>query len=183
MMQQEEWRKDTEAVRRKIQFFRRSQQHRTLAPVGASGKAADGWRCLSIAVDSGACENVIGPDTIPEYRDEIQETADSLKGECFISASGEDIPNYGEVTIPMVTREHGIKAVRFQAAGVAMPLLSAEKLNQAGNYVVLDGDESCIINKKTHEVTALRREGGNFMLDVWVPPVSVSKKMGFPRQP
>ena len=167
---------------KKIQFFRRSQQQRTLAPVGPAGKN-DGWKCLSIAVDSGACDNVIGPDGIPEYRDDIRETADSIKGECFISASGEEIPNYGEVTIPLVTREQGIKAVKIQAAGVAKPLLSAEKLNQVGHFVVIDGDESCIINKSTYEVTALRREEGNFMLDVWVPPAAVSRKMGFPRQP
>jgi hypothetical protein len=174
---------DPEAAKRKIQFFRRSHQKRTLAPVGASEKPSDGWRCLSIAVDSGACDNVIGPDNIPEYRDDIQETADSIRGDCFISASGEDIPNYGELTLPMITREHGIKAVKFQAAGVAKPLLSVEKLNQAGHYVILDGDASCIVNKTTNEVTALRREEGNFMLDVWIPSTSISKKMGFPRQP
>ena len=165
-----------------LQFFRRSQQPRTLAPVGPSGKN-EGWRCLSIAVDSGACDNVIGPDDIPDYRDDIKETAESLRGDCFISASGEDIPNYGEVNVPLITRELGIKAVKFQAVGVAKPLLSAEKMNQAGHVVVLDGDNSCIINKTTHEVTALRREEGNFMLDVWVPPSTISKRMGFPGQP
>ena len=82
-----------------------------------------------------------------------------------------------------MTREHGIKAVRFQAAGVGKPLLSAEKLNQAGHWVILDGDESCIVNKSTHEVTALRREDGMFMLDVWIPPAAVSRKLGFAGQP
>ena len=169
-------------LRKKIQFFRRSQQSRTLAPVGPSGKV-DGWKCLSIAVDSGACDNVIGPDDIPDYRDGIKETAESLRGDCFVSPSGEDIPNFGEVSIPLVTREHSLKAVKFQAAGVAKPLLSAEKMNQAGHIVILDGDGSCIVNKTTHEVTALRREEGNFMLDVWVPPAAVSRRMGFPWQP
>ena len=106
-----------------------------------------------------------------------------MRGGCFVSASGEEVPNFGEVTIPLVTREHGIKAVRFQAAGVGKPLLSAEKLNQAGHWVILDGDESCIVNKSTHEVTALRREDGMFMLDVWIPPAAVSRKLGFAGQP
>ena len=138
---------------------------------------------MSIAVDSGACDNVIGPDDIPEYRECIKETPDSLRGGCFVSASGEEIPNFGEVTLPLVTREHGIKAVKFQAAGVAKPLLSAERLNQAGHYVIFDGDDSCIVNKNTYDVTALRREDGNFMLDVWIPPVAVSRKVGFVGQP
>ena len=136
---------------------------------------------MSIAVDSGACENVIGPKSIPQYEAHIAETADSINGEGFISASGEEIPNFGEVILPIVTRERNLKTITFQAAGVAKPLLSAERLNQAGQLVIFDGDQSCIINKKTHEVMALRREEGNFMLDVWIPPVSMAEKMGFPR--
>ena len=62
-------------------------------------------------------------------------------------------------------------------------LLSAEKLNQSGTLVVFDGDQSCLINKRTYQVTALRREEGNFMLDVWIPPAAVSRQMGFARQP
>ena len=48
--------------------------------------------------------------------------------------------------------------------------------------VVFDGDESCIINRNTYELTALRREEGNFMLDVWVPPAALAARMGFQRQ-
>ena len=76
-----------------------------------------------------------------------------------------------------------MKGIKFQAAGVAKPLLSAEKLNQSGQLVIFDGDQSAIINKKSHEVTALRREEGNFMLDVWVPPLSVARKMVFRGNP
>ena len=103
------WKKDELAIHKKVQFFRRSPQSKTLAPVGNQVKG-DEWKSVSIAVDSGACDNVIGPDDIPGYRDHIRETPDSLRGDCFISASGEEIPKYGEVTLPLITREHGARS-------------------------------------------------------------------------
>ena len=33
------------------------------------------------------------------------------------------------------------------------------------------------------EVMALRREEGNFMLDVWAPPLAISRKLGFTGHP
>ena len=100
-----------------------------------------------------------------------------------MSATGEAIPNYGELVLPIITRERHLKSITFQAAGVAKPLLSAEKLNEAGQVVIFDGDNSCIANRYTGEVMALRREEGNFMLDVWIPPASLSEELGFHGQP
>lgn len=167
---------------RKVQFFRKVKPVKSIAPVEAKGKNG-GWTCMSIAVDSGACDNVIGPQSVPQYRSHIKETADSLKGEGFVSATGEAIPNYGELVLPIITRERHLKSITFQAAGVAKPLLSAEKLNEAGQVVIFDGDNSCIVNRYTGEVMALRREEGNFMLDVWIPPASLSEELGFHGQP
>ena len=141
------------------------------------------WIALSTAVDSGACDSVISPKDIPQYSEEIRETEESLKGEGFVSATGEGIPDYGEVTLPIVTRELILKGLTFQAAGVAKPLLSAEKLNQAGKLVIFDGDDSCIFDKFTGEVNRLLREEGNFMLDVWVPPAAASQQMRFTGHP
>ena len=66
---------------------------------------------------------------------------------------------------------------------MAKGLFSVEKMNECGHVVVFDGDDSYIVHKKTGEVNRLRREGGNFMMDIWVPPPSVAVKMGFHRQP
>ena len=41
-------------------------------------------------------------------------------------------PNYGEIVLPIITREKNLKSIAFQAAGVKKPLLSADKLNEAG---------------------------------------------------
>ena len=73
---------------------------------------------MSLAVDSGACDNVIHPYALPAYADKVVETQASLKHEDFTAANGERIPNYGELKNPVVTREQTMKGITFQAAGV-----------------------------------------------------------------
>ena len=68
-------------------MFRKAPGSKVIAPVEAKEKS-DGWTCMSIAVDSGACDNVIGPQSIPAYKDHIYETKDSINGEGFLSATG-----------------------------------------------------------------------------------------------
>ena len=60
--------------------------------------------------------------------------------------------------------EKCLKAITFQAAGVAKPLLSAEKLNEAGNVVIFNGDDSCIINKTTGEIFVLKVTSGDISI-------------------
>ena len=45
---------------------------------------------MSIAVDSGACDSAIGPQSVPQYKDLITEPPDSIRGDGFVSAAGED---------------------------------------------------------------------------------------------
>ena len=100
-----------------------------------------------------------------------------------MSASGDPITNYGELKLPVVTRERTMRGMVFQAAGVAKPLGSVKKMLQAGHRVVFDYECSYILNKSTGETNVLREEDGNFMLDVWVPPLEVAEAAGFHRQP
>ena len=141
------------------------------------------WKCISIAVDSGACDNVIPPQELPGYEDRIEETKASKNGEDFVSASGDVIPNYGEVKVPVVTREMTMRGMLFQAAGVAKPLGSVKKMLMAGHRVVFDSEMSFILNKATGETNVLREEDGKFLLDVWVPPPEVAEAAGFARHP
>ena len=136
-----------------------------------------------MAVDSGACDNVISPEELPAYIDEIVENKASKDGEEFVSASGDPIPIYGELSIPMITREGTSRGMKFQAAGVAKTLGSVKRMMQAKHRVVFDDEGSYVYNKITGEYNAMREEDGNFMLDVWVPPPEVAAKMGFARQP
>ena len=138
---------------------------------------------MSVAVDSGACENVIPPDELPAYKDCIVETKASQNGDDFLSASGDVIPNHGELRVPMITRENTTRGMVFQAAGVEKPLGSVKRMMQANHRVVFDNDGCYVLNKSTGEINMMREDEGNFMLDVWVRPPSVATSMGFAGRP
>ena len=54
------------------------------------------WTKLSLAVDSGTCESVIGAaEQVPGF--EVQEPRPSRSGLVYASAAGEENPNLGEV--------------------------------------------------------------------------------------
>lgn len=148
-----------------------------------NGKEEERWRRLAIAVDSGACASVMSPEELPEYKDAIMETKGSRDGDDFVGASGEVIPNYGELKVPLITREQTTRGMTFTAAGVAKPLASVKRMTMEGHMVVFDEEMSYVYNKKTGELNMLREEDGNYMMDVWVPPPEVAKKMGFRGQP
>ena len=47
-------------------------------------------------------------------------------------------------------------------------------MNENGHAVVFDRDMSFVVNKATGETNHLRRQDGNFMLDLWIPPPDVA---------
>ena len=134
----------------------------------------------SIAVDSGACDNVISPDDVPEQK--VMESSGSKKGENFYSATGEPIPNLGDIKLPMIMREGTSRGMLMKAAPVSKPLASVKKICQAGHAVIFDEEGSFIINKTTGEMNWMREDDGNYMLDAWVPPPE-SPNEDFIRQP
>ena len=141
----------------------------------------NGWTRMSMAVDSGACDNVADPDQLPCF---VMETEASRAGANFASATGEPIPNMGEMIVPMLTREGSLRSMRIQAAPVTKPLASVMKIVKAGHLVVFDEKGSYIMNKTTGETNMLREEDGNYMLDVWVKPTNeADAKSAFGRQP
>ena len=128
------------------------------------------WRKISTAVDSGAIESVIDAEAVPGY--EVRETPASKAGVTYVSATGEDIPNLGEVILPFLTNERTKRAMKMQAAEVTRPLASVKRICEAGHTVVFDEGCSFIYNKTSGEVNYLREDAGNYMFDVWVPPSS-----------
>ena len=127
----------------------------------------DDWKLLSIAIDSGAAATVIPHTLVTEYP--IVATAMSEAGVCYVSATGEPIPNLGEQRLPLATVEGSLRAMTFQTAPVAKPLGSVKKICQAGHVVGFDEEGSYIYNKATQEINWMREDNGNYMLDVWLP--------------
>ena len=62
-------------------------------------------------------------------------------------------------------------------------LLSVEEMNENRHAVIFHKDMSFVVNKATGGVNHLRRQDGNFMQDLWIPPPDVAETWGFGRQP
>ena len=137
-------------------------------PMGAVAQPASTWRQVSIVIDSGACDNVINPEDVPEH--EVKESIESKRGENFFSATGEPIPNLGDIQLPMFTREGTQRGMKFKGAPVAKPLGAVKKICSAGHFVGFSNECSFILNLTTGEMNWLREDDGNYLLDVWVPP-------------
>ena len=74
--------------------------------VAVCGDAKEKWQCLSLAVDSGACDNVIDPKDVSAYEENVKETEASRNNENFLAANGEEIPNFGEHQRKDTPRNH-----------------------------------------------------------------------------
>ena len=125
-----------------------------------------------MAVDSGACATVASPEDLPNYT--VFETPQSKAGESFAAASGDAIPNMGRMKVPILTRDNTQRLMNVTAAPALKPLMSVKQMCVTRHAVIFDDDGSYIMNKMTGEVNRLREEGGNDMLDTWVPPNSQS---------
>jgi len=120
---------------------------------------------VSAIIDSGAVEHVLPPNCLPRVR--MTESAGSKTGKRYLSATGEAIPNMGQKILYGKTREGQPRNITFQVAPVRKPLISVARMGDAGNDVHLT-DKPHIRNRLTGQVTALRREGKTFILDLWI---------------
>ena len=157
---------------------------RPINEIQGGGKTFDGgWQMITMAVDSGAAETVI-PHTLVMGQP-IMETAASKAGVNYASATGQPIPNLGEQRLPLCTSEGSLRSMTFQAAPVSRALGSVKRMNETGHIVVFDGTDSYIQNKATGEITWLREENGNYLMDLWIMPMddlTEMKRQGFGRQ-
>ena len=126
------------------------------------------WQHIELAVDSGAAETVIPHDLVTDHP--IEESDASREGLCYVSATGQPIPNLGEQKLPLVTNECTMRGMTFQAALVKKPLGSVKRICSCGHRVVFDEEGSYIQNKGTGEINWMREEQGNYILDLWVLP-------------
>ena len=120
---------------------------------------------ISAIVDSGEVEHVLPPTYLPRVK--MVESPGSKAGKRYLSATGEAIMNLGQKSLFSKTREGQAKNITFQVAPVRKPLISVAKMCEAGNDIFLT-DKPHIVNRATGQVTALRREGKTFVLDLWV---------------
>ena len=138
----------------------------TLNPDGLNTVAEPEWEEITLYVDSGATETVIGEQMLRSIK-KLEGLA-KQRGVRYEIANGISIPNLGEKIFKGFTEDGKEKTITAQVCEVNKALLSVSKAVKAGNRVVFDPEGSYIESKTTGERTWLTEENGMYALKVWV---------------
>ena len=126
------------------------------------------FRKVQILVDSGAAENVLPPDLLPEY--EVHEGDAKKNGVRYMTADGNEIPNLGELDLPFRTFEGHKCGIKFQLADVKRPLLSVAAFTSKGNKVSFHSMGGTIVSQDGKQRIDFKKQQGVYILEVYVPP-------------
>ena len=107
----------------------------------------------------------------------LEPSAASKAGKHFNGPGGEKIYSKGRRITPGVTTEGQKRRISWEVCPVKKPLISVARLSDAGNKVTMSRNEAYITNKRTGEVTHLRR-----VRNTWVPDMWIRVPKGFTRQ-
>ena len=131
----------------------------------------EGWRAISILIDSGASDSVAPKSFFPDIP--RMETNASRSGLTYTAAGGRKIVNEG-MSRPVFCTEKGKPMVmNFQIAEVSKALGAVSRIVGKNNRIIFgdpEKDGSYIEDKTTKNRTPLRQHNGVYYLDVWVRP-------------
>ena len=134
----------------------------------ASGK----WEKLSAVVDSGATITAVSPKTGRGYK--VEESEASKAGVEYECANKETLPNLGEKSMAVMTKEGTLRGFKAQVADVAGPLESVRQLLSNKHCVLFglgeEGEQHLIVNKVSGEVNFMRDDGVNYLHDMLIVP-------------
>ena len=123
----------------------------------------DKWVKVRATMDSGAAGHVMPEAMFPHVK--IERKTPSKK---FVAANGEQIKDLGAKRIPFKTNEGVQRCITFRSANVVKPLISMQKVVQAGNTVVLDEENPHIRNTRDGTVIKLDVNNGVYTMDMWI---------------
>ena len=92
------------------------------------------WTCIKSAIDSGAVDSVAPATMAPNV--EVRESAGSRRGQNYLSASGEIIPNQGQQILEVQTDEGSEVRATYQTGDVSRPLTSVGKICDNNERVI-----------------------------------------------
>ena len=152
-------------------------------PLNAAWKdeSDPGWIRIRTVMDSGAAENVGPPSMAPTVP--TLDSPGSLRGQAYIAAGHERIPNLGQQTLNVMTNEGYETQTVYQIAEVTRPLTAVGTTCDKGNIVVYGPHGGCIYNRETGIQTDFNRRGGIYELDLWMrtnQKGSGDQQQGFP---
>ena len=133
-------------------------------------------------MDSGAAESVGPPSMAPEVP--IRESPGSLRGQAYIAAGHERIPNMGQKVLTVVTNEGNQAKVLYQVAEVTRPLTAVGSTCDQGNVVIYGPHGGCVYHMDSGIQTNFAWRGGVYDLDLWIhtaPSGNGDQVSGLPR--
>ena len=146
----------------------------SFAPSEINGVSASGWEKVSVQVDSGAIGTVAPKHVALMFP--VRRTKAAKMGMGYVAANGTRIDNHGERLVQGYTDDGTSIAMAMQVTDVKRTLGPAYRMNKAGNRVVLDGDESYMINKSSGIVTPISLDNGKFIFNIWVKSKEETKE-------
>ena len=126
------------------------------------------FKKIKVLVDSGAAENVLPPDLLPDYQ--VKEGEAKKSNVKYTTADGNELSNLGELDVPFRTREGYRCGIKFQICDVHRPLLSVTALTARGNKVHFYENGGTIKSQDGKQTIQFDREDGVCVLTMYVPP-------------
>ena len=127
-----------------------------------------GWVRARSIMDSGRGASVAPPGMCPAYP--IEESEGSRRGQEFMSASENTMPNLGERKLECVFDLGRPIALKYQIADVSRALNAVTEICDAGRHVIFGRKGGVIVNLESGRSTPFQREGNIYCLDYWVKP-------------
>ena len=115
-------------------------------------------------MDSGAVDCVTDKDKFPHLK--VIPTPESIRGESWTCAGGKKLKKEGEIELEWYTNEGHMKKVKIKIGKVNRTLISADRLLEKGNDVILSKKRPRIVTRNG-QIIELRRKHGMFILDMW----------------
>ena len=134
-------------------------------------------------MDSGASDHVHNGSDAPEVA--VEPSPGSQAGLTYGCAGGQDIANEGQQVLPLVTNDGHDADLTYQVADVAKNLTSVSKICDKGNRIIFGRGGGLIQNLKSGIVTPFRRQGGIYVIDLWLDRKKIAerqRKAPFTRQ-
>ena len=115
-------------------------------------------------VDSGAAESVAPPSMAPWVQ--TKESVGSKRGQVYLSASGNKLPNLGEKIMDVITEEGPPAKATYQIANVTRALCAVSRMCDQGNTVIFEKQGGYILDPHGN-TTTFRRENNVYLLDTY----------------
>ena len=130
----------------------------------------NGWTKVTWAADTGAYDHIMSNEELPGHP--ISESEMSKRGEAYIGAGKEEIPNEGQTKVEGMLEGGQPAKLTVQRGRVHRNLAAIRRMVQSGNRVVFDQNEegrntSSIYNKSNGRITPIRLNG-IYEFDMWV---------------